>query len=297
MQASRYLHVLQDPPLDGPTNMARDEHLLYSELLRPAAVRIYAWDPPTISLGYFQRFADLARLPAEVRDLAVVRRLTGGGAILHDREVTYCLVVDESVPAAAQSPIALYRLVHECWRAALVGQRVVDTSDGAARAESRARHARRPATSTRPEPRPPCPEIGRRYELAPDDFPMPTPRTGPFFCFEKPGRTDLIVCDDQPGGATPLNRVKLLGSAQRRIPGRVLQHGSLLLGRRFAAHPGADLGEPPPERLSAWIETFLNRLGAALDLPCQPGAWTPVQLAEVAQRREKYAGDAWTQRR
>ncbi len=228
--------------------MARDEHLLYSERLRPAAVRIYGWSPPTISLGYFQRHDELAQLPDELRELAVVRRLTGGGAILHDCEVTYCLVIDETVPATRQAPAALYRLVHCCWHEAIAAE-VPDS------------------------------------EMAPDSLPFPAPRGGPFFCFEKPGRTDLI-----------LGERKLLGSAQRRIPGRVLQHGSLLLGRRFAGHPGADLGEPPAERVEHWIEAFLTRLAVALSLEPRPTTWSAAELADVEQRRARYSSEAWTRR-
>ncbi len=228
--------------------MARDEHLLYSETLRPAALRIYGWSRPTISLGCFQRFAEIGRLPADVRDLAVVRRITGGGAILHDREITYCLVVDDSLPMAGQSPTASYRLVHECWRDALA-------------------------------------DDGLHTRLAPDSFPMPSPRGGPFFCFEKPGRTDLLL-DDR----------KLLGSSQRRIPGRVLQHGSLLLGRQFQTHPGADLGGPQTESVERWIEAFAAHLATALNLECQSREWNSEQSDDFEQRRRRYAGDEWTRR-
>ncbi len=229
--------------------MARDEHLLYSEKYRPAAVRIYAWSPPTISLGCFQRFAQLAELPAELRDLGVVRRPTGGGAILHDREVTYCLIVDDSLPVARKPPVELYRLVHGLWRDAL-------DADGA------------------------------HVEMAPEYLPLPSPRSGPFFCFEKPGRTDLIV------GAA-----KVLGSAQRRIPGRVLQHGSLLLGRRFAAHLGGDLSEPEAQRVARWVKGFLERLAQALSLKLQTAKWAREQSADIEKRRRHYASDAWTRRR
>ena len=244
----RSLHIFRDPSLDGPTNMARDEHLLHSERLRPASLRLYAWQPPTISLGYFQRYAQIERLPEDVRHLAIVRRPTGGGAILHDREVTYCLVLDESVPLAGQAPVALYRLVHECWRAALARD-------------------------------------GPRAELAPDEFPLPTPRTGPFFCFEKPGRTDLIVAGR-----------KLLGSAQRRTAERVLQHGYLLLGQRFASHPGANLGEPPATVVASWVAEFITSLACALALEVRVAEWTADELADVSQRRLKFAGAEWTQR-
>jgi lipoate-protein ligase A len=71
---------------DGPTQMAADEALLEQviETGRPA-LRFYNWEPATLSLGYFQSFAE--RLPG----LPVVRRMTGGGAIVHDRELTYAL--------------------------------------------------------------------------------------------------------------------------------------------------------------------------------------------------------------
>ncbi len=263
MVAMDSLLVYRDEALDGATNMARDEHLLHNPDIAPAALRVYGWSPPTISLGYFQRFEDVARLPDEVQGLAVVRRQTGGGAILHDREVTYCLVIGADLPVARRAPDALYRLAHQAWAEAL-------------------------RTG------------GRDTQMAPDSYPMPSPRTGPFFCFEKPGRTDLMI----DGG-------KLLGSAQRRMPrvpedhqgrpagvaGRVLQHGSLLLGRRFAAHPGHDLGEPPPAAVEQWVSEFINRVARALALDPEPASWSADQLADVSRRRERYAGDAWTRRR
>jgi lipoate-protein ligase A len=248
MTIPRVLHVFEDGALDGPENMARDEHLLESEGLPPAALRLYGWDPPTISLGYFQRLADVERLPRELRELAIVRRLTGGGAILHDRELTYALVLDDSVPIASHGPADLYRLVHTCWRDAL-------SSDGPL------------------------------LELAPDDYPLPTPRTGPFFCFQKPGRTDLI-----------LGEQKVLGSAQRRTGGRVLQHGSLLLGRRFADHPGGHLNDPPVDRVRQWTRSFIDQLSHSLALTPVVCRWTDEQLRDVRRRRQRYQDAAWTGR-
>lgn len=241
------LHVFRDGAHDGPTNMARDEHLLYSNAFRPASLRIYGWSPPTISLGYFQSIAEVGKLPEDVRSLAVVRRTTGGGAILHDREITYCLVVDDSIPVARRAPAELYRVVHECWRKVLAAD-------------------------------------GTRSELAPDEFPLPSPRSGPFFCFEKPGRTDLII------GAE-----KLLGSAQRRIPGRVLQHGSLLLEQRYASHPGVNLGIEGDA--ATWIEQAVHEIAKALSLEARTADWNPESLSDVAERRKKYAGPEWNEMR
>ena len=56
------------------------------------------------------------------------------------------------------------------------------------------------------------------------------------------------------------------GSILRRVPGRVLQHGSLLLGRRFADHPGADLRDPPASVVDRWVTAFIEHVAAALEL-------------------------------
>jgi hypothetical protein len=87
---------------------------------------------------------------------------------------------------------------------------------------------------------------------------------------------------------------KLVGSAQRRIPGRVLQHGSLLLAQRFATHPGASLGQPSAEAVARWTAAFVAGLATALELLPQPAQWSAAGLADVAGRRHKYAGPAWT---
>ena len=75
---------------DGPLNMAIDEALLTSCEAggAPLTLRLYAWAAPTLSLGYFQ---DAAAAGPRLGGLPVVRRLTGGGAIVHDAELTYSL--------------------------------------------------------------------------------------------------------------------------------------------------------------------------------------------------------------
>ena len=115
------IRVLTDPPLDGPTNMARDEALmlLVGRSLAPPTLRLYQWAPPTISLGYFQHHADCAALPAPAGELPVVRRLTGGGAILHDRELTYSLALPVGHALVAGRPNRLYELAHDAVIASL----------------------------------------------------------------------------------------------------------------------------------------------------------------------------------
>lgn len=96
---------------NGPWNMAVDEALLQSAAATGrAAIRFYGWSVPTVSLGYFQRAADrAAHGPSGA--CALVRRMTGGGAIVHDRELTYSLALPAWHPLAADHQ-RLYLVVH-----------------------------------------------------------------------------------------------------------------------------------------------------------------------------------------
>src|SRR6478735_7958796 len=98
--------------------MGVDEALLVDAVENGiATLRFYQWSEPTLSLGYFQHYSDRIQHAAS-RDCAVVRRQTGGGAILHDRELTYSIVLPESNPFAKQSQ-QLYALMHQAIIAAL----------------------------------------------------------------------------------------------------------------------------------------------------------------------------------
>ncbi|HUU85984.1 MAG TPA: lipoate--protein ligase family protein [Phycisphaerae bacterium] len=109
------IRVIHDPPQSGPLNMAADETLLNRVGAgdSPPTLRFYQWDPPTISLGYFQKYADYEALPPPAGELPVVRRLTGGGAILHDRELTYSLALPVDHPLLSGGPNRLYELAHD----------------------------------------------------------------------------------------------------------------------------------------------------------------------------------------
>ena len=112
------VRLIIDPPRRGPWNMAVDEALLMDAVENGnATLRFYQWSEPTLSLGYFQRYADREQHAAS-RNCAVVRRQTGGGAILHDRELTYSLVLPPGHPLAAMRR-SLYDAVHQAFIAAL----------------------------------------------------------------------------------------------------------------------------------------------------------------------------------
>jgi lipoate-protein ligase A len=100
---------------DPAFNMGLDEALLESAE-GPPTVRFYSWRPDTLSLGYFQRFADV---PGTEKAGAIVRRITGGGAIHHVRELTFSIAALIDHPLY-RGPIAdSYARVHEAIRGAL----------------------------------------------------------------------------------------------------------------------------------------------------------------------------------
>ncbi len=103
--------LLIDQPAGGPWNMAVDEVLLeWAAEEGDCWFRLYGWDRPTLSLGYFQRYQQRHQ-HAPSRDCPAVRRLTGGGAIVHDAELTYSLVVPAKHPLAVQREL-LYETIH-----------------------------------------------------------------------------------------------------------------------------------------------------------------------------------------
>jgi lipoate-protein ligase A len=112
---------LVDPPASGAWNMAVDEALVDDAAERGHCwLRFYGWAEPTLSLGYFQGHAERqAHRPS--RQCPMVRRASGGGAILHDAEITYCLAIPHAHALAADSTW-LYTAVHEALVEALYAE-------------------------------------------------------------------------------------------------------------------------------------------------------------------------------
>lgn len=96
----------------GPWNMAVDQCLLESAAMTGnIAIRIYRWKSPTLSLGYFQNCQGRSGHTAS-QNCDLVRRASGGGAILHDLELTYSIAVPLSTlkPNTTQD---LYKTAHQ----------------------------------------------------------------------------------------------------------------------------------------------------------------------------------------
>jgi len=88
-----------DEPLSGAMNMAVDEAIMLavSRGTTEPTVRFYQWSVPTITLGYFQSFdKEVDSDRCSKLGVDVVRRLTGGRAVLHHHELTYSVVVPEN---------------------------------------------------------------------------------------------------------------------------------------------------------------------------------------------------------
>jgi len=104
--------LIIDEPRDGPTNMAADEWLLqWAAEKEGMALRFYSWSRPTLSLGYFQRIGDREH-HADSLGCEIVRRASGGGAILHHHELTYAFVMPIT-DRAHSSATSIYDLFHE----------------------------------------------------------------------------------------------------------------------------------------------------------------------------------------
>ncbi len=112
-----------------------------------------------------------------------------------------------------------------------------------------------------------------------------TPTKGPFFCFARRHRCDLLIAGD-----------KVAGSAQRRTREAVLQHGSVIIERRFDQQPAAELA---PLGIDAALlrERLPILLSDALKAEITPGAWTDPELHSAESLREKYKGQGWTRRK
>lgn len=172
--------VIYDEAMPGAANMAADEASLRAVAKgeQPPTLRLYRWAPFCLSLGYGQRLADVDLARIQANGWQVVRRPTGGRAILHGDELTYSVTLPEAHPLAQGGIIETY----------------LRLSGGLLLAMG---------------------QLGLNVNADPDgDTNAPK---GPV-CFEVPSKYEITV-----GGK------KLIGSAQLRRAGGVLQHGTLPL--------------------------------------------------------------------
>jgi len=93
----KYLRIINTDPSDGYSNMALDEAILLNYLdTKIPVLRFYNWKPSFISIGYFQNPDVVIKAEqCSLEKINFTRRITGGGAILHDKELTYSIVCSD----------------------------------------------------------------------------------------------------------------------------------------------------------------------------------------------------------
>lgn len=122
------LHVYADAEAHSAAmNMAVDEALL--ETASAPLLRFYGWRNPSLSFGYFGRFADVA---AEETQRDIVRRWTGGGIVFHGTDLTYSLILPSRVASRFRSSRVVYAEVHGTIRQALAARLPVALASSAA---------------------------------------------------------------------------------------------------------------------------------------------------------------------
>lgn len=258
---------------DGPTNMAIDEAIAeaVADGASPPTLRFYGWEPPCLSLGFRQPWDDVDVARARALGWDVVRRPTGGRAILHTDELTYVVCAPDGEPRVKGGVLESYKRLSA---ALLNGLRALGVD------------------ADRATP---------YYH----DHSTPGPA-----CFDGPSDYEITVAQR-----------KLIGSAQLRRRGVVLQHGTLPLvgditricdglwfeteGQRMATRSRlryrattleSALGGPAPS-LDAAAAALRDAFAETLALRLLPGTLTAAETARVAQlRAEKYAAPAWTER-
>lgn len=268
----------------GAWNMAVDEAIL--EHIRhgdsPPTLRLYAWEPACLSLGHAQPFADVDCARLKERGWEVVRRLTGGRAILHTDELTYSVIGNAAEPVLAGSVLESYNRLAQALLLAVQDLGLpVEMKDA-----QRVGHASREAP----------PKGGSVTHVNP-------------VCFEVPSSYEITV-----GGK------KLIGSAQARKKDVVLQHGSLPLTGDLTricqtlVFENESAREQAAQRLLARATTVESALGYAVAWETAAQAFIhafETQLGLCFERgelsesessraeelvREKYDHPAWAER-
>ena len=102
--------LIKTEPANGAWNMAVDEAILEAVAARlaPATLRLYAWEPACLSLGRAQLFSDIDPSLIQFAGVDLVRRITGGRAILHADELTYSITAPSAEPRVAGDIPASY---------------------------------------------------------------------------------------------------------------------------------------------------------------------------------------------
>jgi len=267
----------------GPANMAIDQALLESVQAggRPA-LRFYRWRPACLSFGRNQPARGLCDPAAAARrGVGIVRRPTGGLAVLHDRELTYAAALPVGLLG---SPRETYRALN---RALVAGLRALGLAAELAPAAAPA-----PALAAARAAAAPGTNAAGGVTTAGAAL-----AAGTASCFQAPAPGEVVV-----GGR------KLVGSAQRVERRAILQHGSLLLDgdQGLIAELVAGPPAPAPATLASalgrvpdpaeLVEALCAGFEAALGIRLAHGTLSRAERERARALEAHFSSDAWTWR-
>ena len=260
------------PPANGAWNMAVDESILENSVHGDSlpTLRLYSWDPPCLSLGRSQPYADADINALKINGWDIVRRATGGRAILHTDELTYSIIARQNNRHVNGSVLGSYRYLAKALLTALEG-------------------------------------LGAEVEMEKEEK-----KGGVGFnpvCFETPSAYEITV-----------NGKKLIGSAQARQKGGVLQHGSLPLTGNLArvtealSFPDSESRQRAADKLllrASTVESalrrevgwekvsksFIHAFESVLGIQLKRGELSQPEMMRVDELiQKKYAHPDWTER-
>ena len=109
------IRCIIDIKKDAYTNIALDEMFFVSEKFEPV-IRFYTWNCPAYTIGYFQKYSDIKN----EKNYPIVRRLTGGLAVLHENDLSYSVIIDDMWPYLYNQE-KTYEIIHNEIKKALEG--------------------------------------------------------------------------------------------------------------------------------------------------------------------------------
>jgi lipoate-protein ligase A len=212
--------LLDSGPNIGAYNMAIDEELLARAQAGETTpvLRLYTWHPPAVSIGRFQKIGTAVDVEACRRQgIDIVRRVTGGRAVLHNRELTYSIIARTDDDLFPRNVHGTYKtiaagLLHGLGKLGIPAEMVSRSS----------RHAVLIKTDAKDSA-----------------------------CFSSPSWYEILV-----------HGRKIIGSAQRRLSGAFLQHGSILLGY----DPALEAGVIPGNSRNDVVTSITRELGRDVPL-------------------------------
>jgi lipoyl(octanoyl) transferase len=264
--------LLVDPPAQGAWNMAADESLLEhagrGESL--STLRLYSWEPACLSLGYAQHFTDVDTAHLQEHGWDIVRRPTGGRAILHTDELTYSITAPLDEPRMLGTVLESYNRLAQALLAAVKS-------------------------------------LGVPVEVK-EHIPGKGGAEGPV-CFEVPSAYEITVGGKKLIGSAQARRkegvlqhgtLPLVGDLGRITDALVFPDESARAAAAKKLLSRATTVESVLGRAVEWktaAQAFVHAFETELNLTLEYGELSPEEKARAeALLREKYAHSSWTER-